>query len=237
MNDVNDTVYEVLGDGTNAPATAAAVRTNIGLGSIATQDSTNVTITGGSINSSTLSGAITVANGGTGVTTTTAYSPVITGTTPTGAFNVSLGPGTAGQLLVSNGAGVAPSWGSSSVPDATDTVKGIVELATVAETQTGTDTVRAVTPAGVAGVALGVGQTWQTVTRTHGVNYTNSTGKPIGITYTVVGNGSHTLTIDGVLVISAVDVAGVAGIGTSIIPNGAVYTTGGTGTEQWIELR
>lgn len=36
------------------------------------------------------------------------------------------------------------------VPDASTTVKGIVELATVAEAQAGTDTVRAVTPAGVA---------------------------------------------------------------------------------------
>jgi len=38
----------------------------------------------------------------------------------------------------------------ASVPDASQTVKGIVELATDAETQTGTDTVRAVTPAGLA---------------------------------------------------------------------------------------
>lgn len=36
------------------------------------------------------------------------------------------------------------------VPDATETVKGIVELATIAESQTGTDTTRAVTPAGLA---------------------------------------------------------------------------------------
>lgn len=35
-------------------------------------------------------------------------------------------------------------------PDASATVKGIVELATTAETTTGTDTTRAVTPAGVA---------------------------------------------------------------------------------------
>lgn len=38
-----------------------------------------------------------------------------------------------------------------STPDASDTVKGIVELATTAETTTGTDTVRAVTPAGLDG--------------------------------------------------------------------------------------
>lgn len=36
------------------------------------------------------------------------------------------------------------------IPDASDTVKGKVELATSAETITGTDTVRAVTPAGAA---------------------------------------------------------------------------------------
>ena len=41
---------------------------------------------------------------------------------------------------------VAP---SSTVPDATETVKGKVELATDAETVTGTDDTRATTPAGV----------------------------------------------------------------------------------------
>lgn len=39
---------------------------------------------------------------------------------------------------------------SATSPDATETVKGIVELATVSEAQTGTDTTRAVTPAGLA---------------------------------------------------------------------------------------
>jgi len=41
---------------------------------------------------------------------------------------------------------------SATVPDASETVKGIVELATIAEVTTGTDTVRAVTPAGLAAV-------------------------------------------------------------------------------------
>lgn len=39
------------------------------------------------------------------------------------------------------------------IPDASETVKGVVELATTTETTTGTDTVRAVTPAGVKAVA------------------------------------------------------------------------------------
>lgn len=44
----------------------------------------------------------------------------------------------------------APTGGA---PDASETVKGIVELATTAETTTGVDTVRATTPAGVKAVA------------------------------------------------------------------------------------
>lgn len=46
---------------------------------------------------------------------------------------------------------------SSSAPDASTTVKGIVELATSGETTTGTDTVRAVTPAGLKAVTDVVG--------------------------------------------------------------------------------
>ena len=50
------------------------------------------------------------------------------------------GPDAGGNVSVSGG---------STPADASTTVKGIVELATTAETTTGTDTVRAVTPAGV----------------------------------------------------------------------------------------
>lgn len=45
--------------------------------------------------------------------------------------------------------GLTPGEGTP-VPDASTTVKGIVELATVAEAEAGTDTARAVTPEGVA---------------------------------------------------------------------------------------
>ena len=43
-------------------------------------------------------------------------------------------------------------------PDASTTVKGVVELATAAETQTGTDATRAVTPAGLASLAATEGR-------------------------------------------------------------------------------
>ena len=57
--------------------------------------------------------------------------------------------GTAGQVLVSNGASAAPSWGAlpaTTQPNATETVKGIIQLATAAEVLAGTDAVKAVTP-------------------------------------------------------------------------------------------
>lgn len=53
--------------------------------------------------------------------------------------------------------------GGSTPPAASDTVAGIVELATAAETTTGTDTTRAVTPVGVKAV----GDTKAALSHTH----------------------------------------------------------------------
>lgn len=66
------------------------------------------------LTSLTLGSALGVASGGTGLTTTTAYSVVFTGTTATGNFQASAGPGTAGQVLTSNGAGALPTFQTSS---------------------------------------------------------------------------------------------------------------------------
>jgi hypothetical protein len=55
-----------------------------------------------------------VAGGGTGIATTTAYSVVFTGTTATGAFQASAGPGTSGYVLTSNGAGALPTFQAGS---------------------------------------------------------------------------------------------------------------------------
>jgi len=55
-------------------------------------------------------GTLGVDQGGTGLTSTTAYSVVFTGTTGTGAFQASAGPGTATHVLTSNGAGALPTF-------------------------------------------------------------------------------------------------------------------------------
>jgi hypothetical protein len=55
-------------------------------------------------------GTLGVDQGGTGLTTATAYSVVFAGTTGTGAFQAAAGPGTATHVLTSNGAGALPTF-------------------------------------------------------------------------------------------------------------------------------
>ena len=117
---------------------------------------------------------------------------------------------------------------------ATATASGVVELATDAEAATGTDTTRAVTPAGVAAHAaasdFGRGQTWASVTRTAGTTYTNTTGRPIAIACVINGasaSASTSIVINGgpSFVISSVGAGTgpVATTGLFIIPAGATY--------------
>ena len=98
----------IVGDGVNWVAeSGATARTSLGLGSIATQAASSVSITGGSITGIT---DITVADGGTGKSSHTAYSVVCGGTTAAGALQSVSGVGTSGQVLTSNGAGALPTW-------------------------------------------------------------------------------------------------------------------------------
>lgn len=92
--------------------------------------------------------AVTVPQGGTGLTTlTTAYGVVCAGTTATGSLQ-NAGAGTSGQYLKSNGASSLPSFASLDL--ATTTNQGVIEIATNAETAAGTDTERAIVPSALA---------------------------------------------------------------------------------------
>lgn len=74
---------------------------------------TGLTTSGGPVTTSgtiTLAGTLVVANGGTGLSTTTAYGLIAAGTTSTGNFQQVSGTGTSGQVLTSNGAGALPTW-------------------------------------------------------------------------------------------------------------------------------
>ena len=74
--------------------------------------SANLTFDGTNLTANTLTptNALGAAYGGTGLTTTTPYSVVFSGTTSTGAFQASAGPGTSGYVLTSNGAGALPTF-------------------------------------------------------------------------------------------------------------------------------
>jgi len=79
---------------------------------------------------------------------------------------------------------------------------------------------------------IGVTQTWQSVTRTSGTTYTNTTGKPIMLSAGFVqGNSSSSLAIGGVSLPNILaGAAGGAMPGSWIIPTGATYVITDSGT-------
>ena len=72
---------------------------------------------------------------------------------------------------------------------------------------------------------IGDGQTWQAVTRTGGVTYTNSTGKPIMVS--LYGAGTLQIYVNDVLAGQST-VNNAANSITVIVPNGAQYRTNST---------
>lgn len=78
--------------------------------------------------------------------------------------------------------------------------------------------------------SIGYGQTWQTVTRTSGVTYYNTTGKPILILVDATGNAasfaSVTISVNGVSfgLVRSQNGTGVSyGVGVAVIPPNAAY--------------
>jgi hypothetical protein len=86
----------------------------VGVTPTGTQTLTNKTLTSPTINGGTFTGGtdITVADGGTGRSSHTAYAVLCGGTTTTAAQQSIAGVGTSGQVLTSNGAGALPTMQS-----------------------------------------------------------------------------------------------------------------------------
>lgn len=93
------------------------------------------------------------------------------------------------------------------------------------------------------GIAIGVGQTWQDVTasRSSGVNYTNTTGRPIAVS--VINFNIDVvsyLIVDGLMVSSFRAGSGVGDDRSAfaIVPSGSIYSvSAGSTFNLWVELR
>jgi len=147
-----------------------------------------------------------VASGGTGAATLAANN-VLLGNGTSAVQTVA--PGTAGNVLSSNGTTWQSVAVSTLVPAATDTVSGVVELATSAEVQAGTDTTRAVTPATLHAGSL-VRGTVQ--------NSTSGTS----IDFTSIPSWAKRVTI----MFSAVSISGSSSVLIQIGDSGGIETTG-----------
>jgi hypothetical protein len=205
------------GTSTTQIATTAFVQNVAGaLGTMSTQNANAVAITGGNVNGTTIGG--TTAAVGTFSTLNTANA-AITGGTITGITDLAVADGGTGASTLSANA-VLLGNGTSALQTVAPSTSGNVL------TSNGT-TWTSATPAG----GIGVGQTWQVVTRTLGTTYTNSTGKPIMLvgyaTRNAVSSAELNITINGSLVIIfAVGTnsnGGNASAGSIIIPNGDTY--------------
>lgn len=133
-----------------------------------------------------------------------------------------------------------------------ETVAGLIQLATTPEVTAGANDSKAVTPAKLAAKVaailnstLGYNRTYVdvTVSRGSGVTYNNSSGAPIQVFLSldsISGAETTTVIVGGITIYSGdPGVAGQRAPLTFIVPNGSGYsvTISGTTIQKWVELR
>ena len=147
--------------------------TSVGLSVPAFLSVANSPVTGAGTLTVNFSGtAIPVANGGTGLTSTTSYGVLIGGTTSTGAFQ-NAGAGTAGQVLTSAGSASAPTWAA---PVTNSYFNGHLDLSTTNNWSTTSSTYAALTSTG--------GTSSLTTRNSNGLTITAAASNALGVTFT-----------------------------------------------------
>jgi len=147
-----------IADGGTGASDAGTARTNLGLGTMATQNGTSVSISGGSATG--LSNLTTTNFTASGTATSSGTLAVTGGLTLDGAA------GTAGQFLTSAGAGNTPTWGGVSLgtmasqnANAVNITGGSITGLTTLSTSGGTISATTLT----ASTTLGIGAGWTVV--------------------------------------------------------------------------
>lgn len=163
-------------------------------------------------------GTALVPGGGTGLTSATAYALICGGTTSTGAFQSVSGLGTLNQVLISQGAGALPIWGS--VPGVTPAALTKTDDTNVTMTLGGTPST-----ALLQATSMTLGWTGQLAVGRGGTGLSAITAH-----YLPIGNGTSALTLlapsatSGVPLISQGAAADPA-YGTAVVAGGGTGNT------------
>lgn len=190
-----------------------------GVGTFTTLSATTISGDGAAITAldvdNVTAGTLTVANGGTGAVTFTS-----------------------GDYL--KGAGTSAVTSQTGIP-AADITSGTIATARLGSgTADSTTYLRGdQTWASVSANGVGIGQSWQAVSRSVGTSYQNTTGSPIMVSVQIDGSRTFQASSDGSswVTVSGFDFYGSVQI---IIPNNHYYRVSSTGTGTilyWAELR
>lgn len=126
----------------------------------------------------------------------------------------------------------------------TATINGVtIALSSQAQAEAGTDNTTLMTPLrtfqAIKNDTVGWNQTWQTVTRSFGTSYQNTTSRPIQVSIKTGGSGSAIqVSPDNVtwLTLDANDAADF-GHSSAVIPVNYYYRVTITAPQIWVELR